>query len=135
MKKLSDPILYTLWASMYLLTAVLGLLFPDESGAGRWALMAVSVVFFVPPWMILTRAKGERNTKNIRLIRYLALASLGLTLVLLVLNLSSANHSDAMGLALNTALAIVSAPMLCSNFFVLPIFLWGCLLADTFVKK
>lgn len=135
MKKLNDHILYTLWAAIFSLTAVLGLLFPEASGALRWVLTAVSVVFFVPPWMILTRAKGERNTKNIRLIRYLALASLGLTLVLLVLNLSSANHSDAMGLALNTALAIVSAPMLCSNFFVLPIFLWGCLLADTFVKK
>ena len=40
-----------------------------------------------------------------------------------------------LGRGLNAALTVVSAPMLCSNFFVLPIFLWGCLLADTFVKK
>lgn len=135
MKKLSYPILYTLWASMFLLTAALGLLFPEASGADRWALMAVSVIFFVPPWMILHRAKAEQNQNHIRLIRYLALASVGLTAVLLVLNLKSAGHGESMGRALNAALSVVSAPMMCSNLFVLPIFLWGTLLTDTFVKK
>ena len=135
MKKLSYPILYALWAAMFLLTMVLGLLFPDASGLGRWALMALSMIFFVPPWMILHRAKAEQDRKNIRLIRYLALASVVLTAVLLVLNLRSAGLSDELGLALNAALAVVSAPMMCSNLFVLPIFLWGCLIADTFRKK
>ena len=135
MKKLSYPILYTLWASLFLLTAVLGLLFPEESGFGRWVLTAVSVIFFAPPWMILTRAKAEGNPHHIRLIRYICLASIALTSVLLVLNLKSAGLGIAMGQALNAALAVVSAPMLCSNLFVLPIFLWGCLLADTFRKK
>ena len=135
MKKLSYPILYTLWASMFLLTAVLGLMFPEESGFGRWVLTAISVIFFLPPWMILTRAKGEGVPHHIRLIRYISLASITLTAVLLVLNLRSAGLSESMGQALNAALAVVSAPMLCSNLFVLPIFLWGCLLTDTFVKK
>ena len=135
MKKLSYPVLYTLWASMFLLTAVLGLLFPEETGLGRWVLAAVSVIFFVPPWVILNRAKGEQNTHHIRLIRYICLASIVLTAVLLVLNLRSAGLSAGLGLALNAALAVVSAPMLCSNLFVLPIFLWGCLIADTFRKK
>lgn len=135
MKKLSYPILYTLWSGLFLLTAVLGLLFPEETGPGRWVLTAVSVIFFVPPWMILVRAKREENRHHIRLVRWLALASIALTAALLVLNLRSAGLSDALGRALNAALSIVSAPMMCSNFFVLPIFLWGCLLADTFVKK
>ena len=135
MKKLSYPILYTLWASMFLLTAALGLLFPEEAGPGRWVLTAVSVIFFVPPFVILHRARQEGERSQIRLVRYLSLASIVLTAVLLVLNLRSAGFSEAMGQALNAALAVVSAPMLCSNLFVLPIFLWGCLLADTFVKK
>ena len=135
MKKLSYPILYTLWAAMFVLTAALGLLFPEASGAGRWALTAVSVIFFAPPWMILSQAKAEQAGKHIRLIRYLALASVALTAVLLVLNLRSAGLSAGLGMALNAALAVVSAPMLCSNLFVLPIFLWGCLIADTFRKK
>lgn len=135
MKKMSYPILYTLWAAMFLLTAALGLLFPQETGLGRWVLTAVSAIFFVPPWMILYRAKQESDRSQIRLVRYLSLASIVLTALLLVLNLKSAALSEAMGRALNTALAVVSAPMLCSQFFVLPIFLWGCLLADTFRKK
>lgn len=135
MKKMSYPILYTLWASMFLLTAALGLLFPQETGLSRWVLTAVSVIFFVPPWMILHRARAAEDRSQIRLVRYLSLASVLLTAVLLVLNLRSAGLSEAMGRALNAALAVVSAPMLCSNLFVLPIFLWGCLIADTFRKK
>lgn len=135
MKKLPYPVLYTLWAFMFLLTAALGFLFPEASGPLRWALTALSLVFFVPPWMILARAKAEGDRKQIRLIRYLALASVALTAVLLVCNLRSAGLSEALGRALNAALTVVSAPMLCSQFFVLPIFLWGCLIADTFVKK
>ena len=135
MKKRSYPILYTLWASMFLLTAALGLLFPQETGLSRWVLTAVSVIFFVPPWMILSRARAQQEHSQIRLVRYLSLASVVLTALLLVLNLKSAGLGDAMGRALNAALAVVSAPMLCSQFFVLPIFLWGCLIADTFRKK
>ena len=135
MKKRSYPILYTLWASMFLLTAALGLLFPQETGLSRWVLTAVSVIFFVPPWMILHRARAAEDRSQIRLVRYLSLASVVLTALLLVLNLKSAGLGDAMGRALNAALAVVSAPMLCSQFFVLPIFLWGCLIADTFRKK
>lgn len=135
MKIMSYPILYTLWASMFLLTAALGLLFPQETGLSRWVLTAVSVIFFVPPWMILHRARAAEDHSQIRLVRYLSLASVVLTAVLLVLNLKSAGLSEAMGRALNAALAVVSAPMLCSQFFVLPIFLWGCLIADTFRKK
>ena len=135
MKTNAYKILYILWAAMFLLTAALGLLVPEASGAVRWVLTAVSVLFFVPPWMILVRAKAEGNRRQIRLIRYLALASVSLTAVLLVANLKSAGLGEALGRALNAALTVVSAPMLCSNFFVLPIFLWGCLIADTFVKK
>ena len=135
MKNLSCKTLYIAWAVMFILTAVLGFLFPAAAGLGRWALAAVSAVFFVPPWMILHRAKAEKNRHHIRLIRWLCLASVGLTALLLVLNLRSAGLSEGLGAALNAALTVVSAPMVCSNFYVLPLFLWGTLLADTFTKK
>ena len=135
MKTLSYKILYLAWAAMFTLTAVLGFAFPAVAGPGRWVLLAVSALFFAPPWMILNRARAEKNRHHIRLIRYLTLASVGLTALLLVLNLRSAGLGEAMGVALNAALTVVSAPMVCSNFFVLPLFLWGTLLADTFVKK
>ena len=114
--------------------AVLGFVFPDAAGAGRIVLALTAAVFFVPPWLILNRAKGEKKAHHIRLLRWLCVGSLVLTAVLLVLNLRSAGLGPALGQALNAALIIVSAPMVCSNFFALPIFLWGCLLADTFRK-
>ena len=136
MKKLSYKTLYLLWAAMFALTVVLGLAFPAAgSAAARWALALTAAAFFLPPWLILSRAKSEENRHHIRLIRWLCVASLSMTAVLLVLNLRSADSGEAVGLALNTALTVVSAPMVCSNFFVLPIFLWGCLLADTFRRK
>ena len=116
MKKLSYKPLYTLWGVLFALTAVLGLLFPAAEGtAARAALALVSALFFLPPALIL--------------------ASIGLTAALLCLNLMSARWSEAIGNGLHAALTVVSAPMVCSNFYVLPIFLWGTLLAAAFRKS
>ena len=132
MKKLSIQSLYTLWAAMFALTAVLGFAFPTADGAAaRLALMLVSVLFFLPPWVILARGGREHRL----LVRYLSMASIALTVVLLCLNLMSARWSESVGIALNAALTVVSAPMVCSNFYVLPLFLWGTLLMGTFRKK
>ena len=65
----------------------------------------------------------------------LAVIAVVLTAVLLVLNLMSPLWNEQIGIALNAALVIVSAPMVCSNFYVLPLFLWGTLLAAAFRKK
>ena len=136
MKNLSYKTLYIAWAVMFVLTAALGFAFPEvENRWGRVGLGLVSILFFLPPWLVLSRARSEKNRHHICLLRWLCIASLSMTAVLLVLNLRSAGSGEALGLALNTALTVVSAPMVCSNFFVLPIFLWGCLLADTIRKK
>ena len=136
MKKLSCKTLYIAWAVMYLLTVALGFLFPEvENLPGKISLSLVTIAFFIPPWMILSRAKKANDRHHIRLIRWLAIGSLTLTVLLLILNLSSAGLGEAMGLALNAALTVVSAPMMCANTFAAPIFLWSCLLQDTFRKK
>ena len=136
MKKNSYKPLYTLWGFLYALTAVLGLLFPEAQGtAARVALAVIAAVFFLPPALILVRAKKAGDRLHIWLIRWLCLASIGLTAALLCLNLMSARWSDAVGVGLQAALTIVSAPMVCSNFYVLPIFLWGALLMAAFQKK
>ena len=135
MKKLSYKMLYIAWAILFALTAVLGFIFPQAEGAGaKIALLVIAAVFFLPPWVILRKTRAEGRRFHARLIGFLAAASIVLTAALLVLNLRSAGLGPALGQALNAALIIVSAPMVCSNFFALPIFLWGCLLADTFRK-
>ena len=136
MKKLGYRPLYALWAGLFVLTAGLGLAFPDASdAAGRAAMTVASVVFFVPPFLILAKAKADGDREPVRLVRYLSLTSLVLTVVLLYLNLTSAGMSEDMGRALYAALTVVSAPMVCSNLYVVPLFLWGTLLAGTFTKK
>lgn len=134
--KIDYKVLYALWAVMFALTAVLGFLFPSVTEAlPRTLLLLVSVLFFLPPWLILAKAKAEENKKHVRIVRYLSVSSIVLTVVLLCLNLRSAGLSEAVGNALNAALVIVSAPLVCSNFYVLPLFLWGALLMGTFGKK
>lgn len=136
MKKLSYKPLYLAWAVMFALTAVLGFLFPEAEGApAKLALLATAAVFFLPPWLILRKCRLEGKRFHAWLIGFLAMASIVLTVVLLVLNLMSAMWSESVGIALNAALVIVSAPMVASNFYVLPLFLWGMLLAAAFRKK
>jgi len=136
MKKLSYKTFYIAWAVMFALTAVLGLTLTGErSGPVRAVCTVLTGLFFLPPWAVLIRARAEADRRHIRLVRWLAVGSLVLTAVLLVLNLRSAGLSESLGRALNAALAVVSAPMLCANTFAAPLFLWGCLLADTFRRK
>ena len=136
MKKLSYKMLYIAWAVLFALTAVLGFVFPAvETLGARLALAGLAVVFFLPPWLILAKSRSEGRRFHAWLIGFLAAASIVLTVALLVLNLMSPRWSEAVGIALNAALTVVSAPMMCANTFAAPLFLWGCLLTDTFRKK
>ena len=136
MKKLSYKTLYIAWAVMFALTAVLGFLFPAaQNGWARFALGLAAAVFFLPPWAIVVKAKKENARFHSRLVGILAASSLAWTLALLVLNLLSVTWSAAVGNALYAALVIVSSPMICSNLYVLPLFLWGTLLTGAFSKK
>ena len=63
-----------------------------------------------------------------RTIRNLSVASLALTLVLLVVNFLSVGASKAAGDVLYVLLIILSAPMVCGQVWVLSLFLWACLL-------
>ena len=136
MKDLSYKMLYIAWAIMIALTVVLGFLFPEAEGAGaKIALLLTAAVFFLPPWLILRKSRKEGRRFHGWLIGFLAMASIVLTLVLLVLNLMSPMWNEQIGIALNAALVIISAPMVCSNFYELPLFLWGMLLAAAFKRK
>lgn len=62
------------------------------------------------------------------MIRNLSALSLGATAVLVIANILSAFGSPALGLFLHGMLTIVSAPMLCSGYWALSLFLWASLL-------
>ena len=136
LQKLTYKTLYQLWGGLFVLTAVLGLLFPSvEEGAGRFFLALIAAVFFLPPWRILTKAKAEGNRHHLRLVRYLALASLGLTTVLLCAGILSVGRGEALGNLLHVLLTIICAPLVCSNYYALSLFGWAMLLYGSFGKK
>ena len=121
--------LYLLWAVMFILTALLGFI-TEPSGLVKALLVLAALAFFVPPALIL--AKGE--DKDIKLVRNLSLASLATTAALLVLNVMSVLASEAVGTGLYALLVLLSAPMVCSQYWAVSLFFWACLLMVSLKK-
>ena len=131
MKKSS---LMAVWGIFYIICAGLGFI-PEPEGAVRIFLTAISVLFFVPPAILLFDAFSSGDKKTIRLIRLLSALSLALTLVLLTANFLAALGASWLGTLLHILLVIGSAPMLCSNYWVLSLFLWAVLLVASCQKR
>ena len=124
---MNKKLLYALWGCLFILCAGLGFI-PEPQGGIRTVFTILSIAFFLPPALILYRGKTAGDRNGIKLIRNLAGASLLLTLVTLVLNVVCAVQSEFLGNFLHGVLIIVSAPMVCSGYWVLSLFLWACLL-------
>ena len=126
--------LLAIWGIFYIICAGLGFI-PEPEGAVRIFLTAISVLFFVPPAILLFDAFSAGDEKTIRLIRLLSALSLALTLVLLTANFLAALGANWLGTLLHILLVIGSAPMLCSNYWVLSLFLWAVLLVASCQKR
>lgn len=124
---MKNRILYTAWGILFLLCAGLGFI-PEPAGWVQGILTAASLLFFLPPALLLREAHSRKCRQTAALIGSLSALSLGLTLFLLALNILSAFWSDGVGVFLHVLLTIVSAPMMASGFWVLSLFLWACLL-------
>ncbi len=135
LKSVRYQTLYILWAVLFAASAVLGLLFPAAEGGAKAALMILSAVFFLPPWLILAKANHSGSAHHRRLIRLLAVLALVLATVMICVSILAANSSDGVNAALHVVMTIVTAPMICSNYYVLPLFLWATLLIGSFAKK
>ena len=136
LQKRSYKTLYQLWAVLFAVTAVLGLVFPGvQNSAGRFFLALTAALFFVPPWRILAKARKEGNRHHMRLVRYLSLASLSLTTLLLCAGILSVGHGETVGNLLHVLLAVICTPLVCSNYYALSLFGWAMLLCGSFGKR
>ena len=120
---MKKPVLYSVWAVLFILCAGLGFI-PEPTGAVRIFLNLLSVAFFIPPALVLY--SGSRS--DAALIRNLSALSLAITLVTLILNFVLVFRSQTLGDMLHSLLVVVSSPMICSGYWVLSLFLWACLL-------
>ena len=120
---MNKKLLFALWGILYILCAGLGFL-PEPEGAARFLLTALAVVFFLPPAILL--ATGDLQSR--KLIRNLSIASLSLTVVLIIANVLSIRGSTALGDGLYAMLIVISSPMVCGGNWLISLFLWACLL-------
>lgn len=126
--------LWLLWGVFYIICAGLGFI-PQPEGIVRAMLFVLSLLFFVPPGVLLYEARRHSDRALLRRLRILALASLILTQLMLIANILAAPHSEELGTAMHILLGLVSAPMFCSNYFAVPLFLWAVVLIMSFTKK
>ena len=108
---------YIAWGILYLLGAIFPFIPEPE-----WLGVLTSLVFFVPPAVLLYRRE------SIRLIRNISIGWLSATVFLLVLNILSVTMTEIAGTVLYYAMAIVSSPMICGRSWLLALFGWACLL-------
>lgn len=118
---------YTVWAGLFILCAGLSFI-PEPEGFLKLFMIVLSLFFFIPPTCLLYRAEKENDRFTLLLIRNLSLASLGLTAAVLIVSVLSFLAPEWVGNFLHVLLLMVSAPMVCSQYWVISLFLWACLL-------
>lgn len=122
--------LYIAWGILFLATAVLGSVEPGSLGL-KIVMICLAAAFFVPPALLLYRGISQGDRAQVLLLRYISAASLGATFLLLIANFLSTGLSQGAGDLLYALLIIASAPMVCSQFWVVSLFAWACILMTT----
>jgi hypothetical protein len=126
--------LWLTWGGMYVLCTVFG--FINTNNGFLQAFFALSSIgFFLPGGILLYEAVTDKDRKTVRLIRGICIASLALTMVMVILNALTLASGEAVGNRMNGLLIIVSTPMFASQVWALSLFLWACLLMGSFFKK
>ena len=124
---MKNRFLYALWGALFILCALLGFI-PEPAGAPRVLLTALSILFFLPPALLIWKARQERNRAALSLVRSLSIASLSLSAGLIIANFLTAFRSQLLGDILHGVLVVVSTPMICSGHWAMSLFFWACLL-------
>ena len=130
---MKNQYLFALWGALFILCAGLGFI-PEPAGALRILLTGLSVLFFLPPAVLVWKGRRERNRRQLALVRDLSIVSLSLSVLLLIANFLSAFHSELLGNILHGVLVVVSSPMIGSGHWALSLFLWACLLIGSLKK-
>ena len=129
---MKERILYIAWAVMYAICAALGF-YGEAEGFGKVLFVLTALIFFLPGIGLLVLGYREKNKGILRRVRIIAAVSLVLTLIFLVANVAVA-AAETTNKLLHVLLVLVSAPMLCGQYWAVSLFLWACLLFATFTK-
>ena len=131
--KLKELVLYAVWLCLYILCVGLGTV-EDVAGIGKVLFLLTSLIFFVPGVLLLVTGFQTKNKRILRRVRIVAICSLVLTVVVFCANVFAVAASSQLGSFLNDLLNLVSAPMFCSQYWVMSLFCWACLLWGSFTR-
>ena len=133
MEKRKELLLYAGWICLYILCVGLGTV-GNMEGVGKVFFVLTSLIFFLPGAWLLGMGIKNKNRKTVLRVRIIAICSLALTVIVFCANVAAA-AGGAVSPFLNDLLNLVSAPMFCSQYWILSLFCWACLLSASFVKK
>ena len=131
--KVKECIAYGVWLCLYVLCVGLGTV-ENVEGAGKVLFVLTSLIFFLPGVFLLYLGNYEKNRKICLRVRIVAIVSLFLTVAVFSGNVIAISASSEAGVLLYDLLNLVSAPMFCSQYWILSLFCWGCLLSASFMK-
>ena len=124
---MSNRFLYIAWGVMYAICAGLGFI-PNPQGVATGLLVFFSLVFFLPPAILLYRAIKADNKRAISRLRAISLTWLIVTTCAICVNIMSVASTLLVGRVVYYILILVTAPMICGQSWILSIFLWALLL-------
>ena len=132
--KAKEIISYCVWLCLYILCVGLGTV-EEINGLGKVLFVLTALIFFLPGVYLLYLGITQKDKKILLRVRILAICSLALTMLVFCANVIAVGSSANVGRTLYDLLNLVSAPMFCSQYWILSIFLWACLLSASFTKK
>lgn len=130
---MKEKILYCVWAVMYIICAGLGFI-TDRNLLTIFVLQLFSLAFFVPGILLLHHGITTGKKVVLLRVRLVSLASLVLTVSLIVINIMTVLSGEEVGQVTNDLLILVSAPMFCSFIQGFSLFLWACLFVSSFPR-
>ena len=133
MKKRKELLLYGAWLCLYILCVGLGTV-EQIAGIGKVFFVLTSLIFFLPGACLLAMGLKNKNRKTVLRVRIIAICSLALTVIVFCANVAAA-AAGSVSYFLNDLLNLVSAPMFCSQYWILSLFGWACLLSSSFMKS
>ena len=131
---MQEAVLYGIWGALYILCVGLGKV-EDPQGFGKVLLVFTALIFFLPGALLLYKSKRNGKQKHVKAVRIISIVSLSVTLITFIANLLSVNASAQTGQILYDLLILVSAPMICGQYWIMSLFLWACLLSASFMKN
>ena len=127
---MKSQFLYALWGALFILCAGLGFI-PEPAGVLRLLLTGLSILFFLPPAVLVWKGRREKDRMALSLVRNLSIASLCLSVLLIIANFLTVFRSELLGDILHGVLVVVSSPMICSGHWAMSLFFWACLLISS----